>query len=96
MKKYPKVVQCDGRGQIVIPKEVRQTLDVSEGSAFYMYTVHEEGILLKKIPEGSLNENDPLIKEIEEKVERVGMEKESVEKLKKNYKKTESGKLEKI
>ncbi|MFW6449664.1 MAG: AbrB/MazE/SpoVT family DNA-binding domain-containing protein, partial [Nanoarchaeota archaeon] len=31
MKKYPKVVQCDSRGQIVIPKNVRQKLDIGEG-----------------------------------------------------------------
>jgi AbrB family looped-hinge helix DNA binding protein len=48
MGKYPKVVQCDSRGQIVIPKTIRSELKIEEGAAFWMYQT-EEGIFLKRI-----------------------------------------------
>ncbi len=96
MKKYPKVVQCDGRGQIVIPKEVRQRLGVNEGSGFYMYTVHEEGILLKKIPEGYLHENDPVLKEIKEKANKLEIDSSNIKVTEDNYKKDNFDKMEDI
>ena len=39
MKKYPKVVQCDKRGQIVIPKDIRNELKIDEGTGFWMYSL---------------------------------------------------------
>ena len=48
MTKYPKVVQCDKRGQIVIPKSIRSDLKIEEGAVFWMYQI-EEGIFLKRI-----------------------------------------------
>ena len=48
MKKYPRVVQCDSRGQIVIPKNIRKELMIEEGAAFWMIQT-EEGIFLKQI-----------------------------------------------
>jgi len=47
--KYPKVVQADKRGQIVIPLSVRKKQGIEEGAAFWLYTDGEE-IVLKKIP----------------------------------------------
>ncbi|MFT4310038.1 MAG: AbrB/MazE/SpoVT family DNA-binding domain-containing protein, partial [Candidatus Woesearchaeota archaeon] len=49
MKKYPKIVQCDKRGQIVIPKEIRQDLGIDEGCGFWVFSITDEGILLKKM-----------------------------------------------
>ena len=48
MSGYPKIVQMDSRGQLVIPKNIRKELDISEGSAFWVYET-DEGILLKKV-----------------------------------------------
>ncbi len=48
--KYPRVVQSDKRGQIVIPKSVRTELGINEGAAFWVYKT-EDGIFLKKIKE---------------------------------------------
>jgi len=47
---YVKIVQCDSRGQIVIPKGIRKELKLKKGSAFWIYMA-EEGIFLKKIDE---------------------------------------------
>jgi AbrB family looped-hinge helix DNA binding protein len=44
----PKIVQVDKRGQIVIPKEVRDELDIDAKTTFSVYSVTDEAILLKK------------------------------------------------
>ena len=48
--KYPKVVQADKRGQIVIPKSIRSELKIEEGAAFWIYKT-QDGIFLKRIEE---------------------------------------------
>ena len=47
-KEFVKIVQCDKRGQIVIPKKIRLELGIDEGAAFWIYKTDEE-IRLKKI-----------------------------------------------
>jgi len=59
--KTPKVVQCDKRGQIVIPKSIRSELGLDEGAAFWIYKT-EDGIFLKKI------EETPSLKSIKTKI----------------------------
>jgi AbrB family looped-hinge helix DNA binding protein len=86
MKKYPKIVQCDNRGQIVIPKEVRKFLDINEGTGFFMFTINEEGILLKKIENKAIDEKDSTIKKIIENKEKLEIKKENITKTIENYK----------
>jgi len=90
LKKFPKLVQCDKRGQIVIPKEVRQDLGIEEGTGFYMYVVTEEGILLKKLDEPNL-ENDPTLHKLNEKAEKISMSKVNIAQTVDDYKKTTKG-----
>jgi AbrB family looped-hinge helix DNA binding protein len=61
MKKHAKIVQSDGRGQIVIPKSVRAELNIKEGDAFWVYTV-EDGIILKRVETPSSNSVKKIIK----------------------------------
>jgi AbrB family looped-hinge helix DNA binding protein len=96
MKKYPKLVQCDSRGQIVIPKEIRRELDIEEGTGFWVYAVTEEGILLKKVDAEELSSHGRIISELEEKGHRIKLKKDSVKKSVENYKKTSKGRLEVI
>jgi len=96
MKKYPKVVQCDRRGQIVIPKDIRQELDIDEGSAFWMYSITNEGILLKMVPSDELSEHSIVINKIKEKSSQIGVSSKNVEKSVDEYKKRPKGKLEEI
>lgn len=96
MKKYPKIVQCDKRGQIVIPKDIRNELGIDESTGFYMYSITNEGILLKKIEEDSLEKNNEIIAEIEEKAEKIGVNKKNLDKTKEDYKKTKEGNLDLI
>lgn len=96
MKKYPKVVQCDKRGQIVIPKDIRQELDIDEGSAFWMYSITEEGILLKKVPEHELGEHSVILNKVKEKAGKLGMKEKNIEKTTQAYKRKPKGRLEEI
>jgi len=94
MKKFPKIVQADNRGQIVIPKDIRTELGIEEGTGFYMYTVTDEGILLKKIDAKELSEQKELVEELKDKAEKIGLNKKNLEKAVKSYKKTKEGNLE--
>jgi len=47
----PKIVQSDVRGQIVIPKKIREKLNVLDSSAFWIYINDKNEIVLKKIQE---------------------------------------------
>ncbi len=96
MKKYPKIVQMDKRGQIVIPKDIRDELGVDEGTAFWLFSVDDEGIILKKIEASSLKEDENLVAELKEKSESVGITKAAVNKAVERYRKKTSGRLEEI
>ncbi|MBN1544361.1 AbrB/MazE/SpoVT family DNA-binding domain-containing protein [Candidatus Woesearchaeota archaeon] len=96
MKKYPKIVQCDARGQIVIPKDIRQELEIEEGSAFWMYSITEEGILLKLVPKDELSEHSVVISRIKEKSDKIGVSSKNVDKSVSEYKKRPSGRMEEI
>lgn len=95
MKKYPRIVQSDKRGQIVIPKDVRQELKIDEGSAFWVYSVGDEGILLKKIEEKPL-EDSKEISDISDKAEKVGISKQKISHTRERYKKSKRGRLEEV
>ena len=43
-----KIVQADKRGQVVIPKNIREKLGIKEGAAFWIYALDGE-IRLKKV-----------------------------------------------
>jgi AbrB family looped-hinge helix DNA binding protein len=96
MKRYPKIVQCDKRGQIVIPKDIRQDLKVNEGTGFWMYSVTNEGILLKKIDDLPLDKNKEILDEINEKSDKLKIKKQNITNSVKKYKKTKDGNLEVI
>ena len=94
MKKYPKIVQCDKRGQIVIPKDIRRDLGIEEGTGFWVYSVTDEGILLKKIDSEPLDDQKEIIEELEDKADKIKVNKKNIKKSVKKYKKTKEGNLE--
>ena len=96
MKKYPKIVQCDKRGQIVIPKDIRAELGIDEGTGFYMYCITDEGILLKKIDEQPLDKNDKILDELKEKADKINIKSKNIEKSEEDYRKTKEGNLDLI
>jgi AbrB family looped-hinge helix DNA binding protein len=96
MKKYPKPIQCDERGQLVIPKDIRSDLGIEEGTGFLLYTITSEGILLKKIEPSPLDIHHEVLNEIEQKAEKLGLKKDNLKKSIKAYEKVTEGKLELI
>jgi len=96
VRRYPKIVQCDSRGQIVIPKDIRQELDIAEGTGFWMFAVTEEGILLKKIAQEELSDDHTIITEIADKSTKIDVKKDNLKKTVQNYKKRKGGRLEEI
>ena len=94
MKKYPKLVQCDARGQLVIPKDIRTELKVEEGTGFWIYSIENEGLFLKKMDAKSLEEHWIALSELEQKSERIGIDKKNLRKSVEKYKKTKEGKLD--
>ena len=96
MKKFPKIVQMDSRGQIVIPKDIRIELGLEEGTGFYAYTITDEGLLLKKIKPEVLGENKDILEKLTKKAGRIGIDKKNIDRSVRNYKKTKEGNLELI
>ena len=95
MKKYPKTIQCDDRGQLVIPKDIRAELGIKEGTGFWVHSIVNEGILLKKVFAPSLDEEE-IINEIERKSDKLGIKKEHLTKTLKIYQQKKEGNLEVI
>lgn len=96
MKKYARIIQCDSRGQIVIPKDVRQELNIEEGTGFYMYIIENEGVLLKTIPQRELSDHTHIIKDIEVNAEKIGVVKSNLDASVQKYKKTSKGNFQNI
>ncbi|MBT4114380.1 AbrB/MazE/SpoVT family DNA-binding domain-containing protein [Candidatus Woesearchaeota archaeon] len=44
-----KISQVDKRGQIVIPKDLREKLKIKDGTGFFIYDISADSIVLKKI-----------------------------------------------
>lgn len=85
MKKHPKFLQVDSRGQIVIPKEIRKELDIDESTGFWAYCIAKEGIFMKKIDAKELAEH-PELQVLREKAEKIGIKKTNLETSEKEYK----------
>jgi len=96
MKRYPKTLQVDKRGQIVIPKDIRTDLDIEEGTGFWAYTITNEGILLKKIDSPELSKHKEILSELKNKSKKVGIKTKNIETAEKKYKKTKKGKFDLI
>jgi AbrB family looped-hinge helix DNA binding protein len=95
LKKYPKIVQCDARGQIVIPKDVRAELRIDEGSAFWMYSITDEGILLKLVPRQEFTSDSPIVAKVKEKAAVIKVNPKNIDQSVVKYNKG-SGRLEEI
>lgn len=94
MKKYPKLVQTDKRGQIVIPKDIRQELGIDHTTGFYVYSIPGEGILLKQIEPEPL-EDSSTTETLKKNAEKLRIDKKNVTKAEQEYA-HEKGGLESI
>jgi len=46
------IVQVDSRGQIVIPKEIRDKLGIKDRSEFSLFSISDNAIFLKQAKKG--------------------------------------------
>lgn len=90
VRRYAKLVQCDRRGQIVIPKEVRDALGIDESTGFHVYLIPDEGILLKRVEAPELA-NDPALQRLRQHAEALGISAEALERAVAEYKKGNGG-----
>ncbi|MFO8015614.1 MAG: AbrB/MazE/SpoVT family DNA-binding domain-containing protein [Candidatus Woesearchaeota archaeon] len=96
MKIYPKPVSSDSRGQLIIPKEARNELLIEEGTAFWVFYIKDEGILLKKVVEEELNHNDRVIMNLKEKASRINIDTANIDSAITAYKKKGEAPLQEI
>lgn len=96
MKRYARRVSFDSRGQLIIPKEVRKEFFIEEGAAFWAFVIEKEGILLKRIKEESIGENDLIIKELYEKCPKIGINRKNISVSLKNYSRKYEGRFEEL
>ncbi|MFH1510919.1 MAG: AbrB/MazE/SpoVT family DNA-binding domain-containing protein [Candidatus Woesearchaeota archaeon] len=94
MKRFPKLIQCDSRGQIVIPKDIRSELKISDGTGFWVYSIEDEGLFLKKVEPMPLDKHTKEMSEIEDKAEKIGVKKANLLKSVEKYRKTKEGRLD--
>lgn len=95
MKKFPKLLQADARGQIVIPKEIRRELGIDEGTGFFAFCIGKEGIFLKKVEAKPLSEQ-PEIRELREKAKAVPVDPKHIDAAEKQYAQRKRGGLEEL
>lgn len=96
MKKYPRLVSSDSKGQLVIPKEVRNELSIGEGTAFWAFLVENEGILLKRISGEELGYHDHMVLGIKQKSEKIGVDKTNLDRTIEKYRKKGRTTMEEI
>ena len=53
-----KISQIDKKGQIVIPKNLRDKLKIQEGAGFFIYDISSDSIVLKKIADAPPSAED--------------------------------------
>ena len=90
VKKYPKLVQADKRGQIVIPKDVRNELGIDETTGFYVYVIPGEGVLLKQVEPEPLDESDAS-KELKKHAKEIGLDEAKLQEAEQNYQHSKGG-----
>lgn len=84
----------DSRGQIVIPKDIRNELGISSGSGFWMFSVEKEGIFLKKIETPDFE--DKTTDSLKTNAKKINVDVKNFEKASESYKKGKGGRLDVI
>lgn len=83
-----KLTRLSSKGQIVIPKELRELMHLEDGELFAMYGEYDT-IVLKRLELPSESEFKRLLEWGEDFAESEGITKEDVEKAISEYRKTE-------
>ena len=71
--------KMSSKGQVVIPESIRKQLNLTTGSQFVVIG-KDDVLILKTIPEPSLNAFEPLIKQARNEAKKAGMRRSDVAK----------------
>ena len=77
MKTVTEVISMSSKGQVVLPKKIRNEMDLQTGMKFVVIT-DGDNILLKPIREPSLEEFDTVMAESQKWAADVGMEEKDI------------------
>ncbi len=72
------VTRTSSKGQVVIPKEIRDDLGLEKGTLLLTYTTGDR-IVLKKLSEPEKGIFAEITEPIREKIKKLGIEKEDIE-----------------
>lgn len=75
----PVIISMSSKGQVVIPKEIREHLDLKVGTKFVLITIGDT-IILKPLTLPSLDEFDELIEETRRQAREAGLKPEDIKK----------------
>ena len=87
MKRYAKLLQMDERGQLVIPKDVREELGLAAGVGFMLYALDDEAIVLKPVHARDLAEHPSTVRELEANASKMKISKDALAKAQERYRK---------
>jgi AbrB family looped-hinge helix DNA binding protein len=76
----------DDRGQLVIPKDVREELSLNAGVGFILYALDTEAILLKPIHIKEFSDQRDTVRELEANESKLKLSNKSIESAKARYK----------
>jgi bifunctional DNA-binding transcriptional regulator/antitoxin component of YhaV-PrlF toxin-antitoxin module len=82
----------DARGQVVIPKDMRNELGISSGCGFWMFSIEKEGLLLKKIETPDFDDSN--VDSIKKNAKKINVDVKNVDKASQYYKKGKGGRLD--
>lgn len=78
MKIVTEVASMSSKGQIVLPKKIRKSMDLQEGTKFIVIT-DGDNILLKPVQEPSIKEFDAVMSESQRWAAEAGMTEADIE-----------------
>lgn len=78
MSMIAEVTSVSSKGQVVLPKAIRDEMDLDTGSKLVVFT-DGKNILLKPISVPDLSEYESLMKESKEWAEKVGMKQSDID-----------------
>jgi antitoxin PrlF len=67
----PEIIHMSSKGQIVIPKNIRDTLKVGAGDPFAIFKTPEDALILKPIKPPGIEEDLRVLKEINKAWKRI-------------------------
>ena len=76
----PKILQMHERGQIVIPKEVREDMHLERGSMLALFEIGGDNLVLRKVEHPKLEDWDKILGSLQKAIKERGLKEEDADK----------------